>query len=338
MQRCLELAQLGAGFTAPNPMVGCVIVNEGRIIGEGYTSPYGGSHAEVNAINAVEDQQLLQQSILYVNLEPCAHFGQTPPCCDLIVERKIPQVVIACVDPFAKVNGAGIKRMMENGIDVKVGLLEADAVEFNRRFFTFHEKKRPYIILKWAETADGFVDHNRTSAETSPLIISGNVANTLVHKWRSHEAAILVGKNTVQLDNPSLTVRHTEGPNPIRVILDQNIGSSPSSHVFDNRHKTLVFNKLKNGKNDITEFIQVKDIFDLSEVLSELYKRNILSVLVEGGPTIHNSFFMAGLWDEIRQFRSNNSIGEGIRALSVTRNSEQRLKIGTDLLSIFRNR
>lgn len=347
MLRCLELAQLGAGSVAPNPMVGCVIVHEGRIIGEGYTSPYGGNHAEVNAIDAVEDASLLPHSTLYVSLEPCAHFGKTPPCTNLIIAKKVKRVVIACLDPFAQVNGLGIKRLLEARIDVKLGVLEAEAQELNRRFFTFHQKKRPYIILKWAETTDGFVDGIRTDANESSLKITCETSNILVHKWRAEEAAIMVGKNTALLDNPSLTTRKYAGKNPIRILLDGKMETPESAKIFNDKAETLVFteatkSKIRNLKSEIGssnhQTIVVENLHDLKSILTELHTRDIQSVIVEGGPTLHASFYNAGLWDEIRRFVAPMSIEKGVKALQLTETPEEETQVGDDRLLTYRNR
>lgn len=335
MQRSLELATLGSGTTAPNPMVGSVIVYNDEIIGEGFTSPYGGSHAEVNAINSVENQSLLPKSTIYVILEPCAHFGKTPPCSDLIISRKIKRVVVACLDPFAKVNGLGIKRLMESGAEVKLGVLEKEALELNRRFMTFHQKKRPYIILKWAETADGFVDGNRNDASEPTKKITCEAANILVHKWRSEEAAIMVGKNTAILDNPSLTTRKYGGKNPVRILIDSNLETPQTAAIFNKDSKTIVFSKSEKNNPDS---IAVSDTRNLSLVLDELYKRDIQSVIVEGGPTLHDSFYEARLWDEIRRFVSPTEIENGVRAINLTIEPESESMIGSDRLLIYRNR
>lgn len=323
MLRCLELAQLGAGSVAPNPMVGSVIVHDGKIIGEGYHQIIGEAHAEVNAINAVEDKSLLPYSTIYVSLEPCAHFGKTPPCADLIVKNKLKRAVIAVQDPFSKVNGAGIKRLVDTGIDVTVGVLESDAMELNRRFFTFHEKKRPYIILKWAETVDGFVDRIRENPSKPALKITSDAANTLVHKWRAEEAAIMVGKNTAILDNPSLTTRKYKGKNPVRILLDSNSATPKTDNIFNCEAETIVF---------------TENARDLEQVLAELYHRDIQSVIIEGGPKLHQSFYETGLWDEIRRFVAPIEIREGIKALELNEIPEQEMEVGSDQLFIYRNR
>lgn len=340
MRRCLQLAQMGFGSVAPNPSVGCVIVHKDKIIGEGYTSPYGGNHAEVNAINSVENQALLKKATLYVSLEPCAHFGKTPPCANLIIEKKIKRVIIACLDSFAQVNGLGIKRLMEAGVDVKIGVLEQEAHEQNRRFFTFHQKKRPYIILKWAETTDGFVDHFRTAPNQTALKITAEPANILVHKWRAQEAAIMVGKNTALNDNPSLTTRKYEGKNPIRILIDGKLETPAHARIFSSDATTLIFTESAKPelKSGTLQSVVVDDVHHLPAILTELYQRNIQSVIVEGGPTLHASFYNAGLWDEIRRFVSPKNAVSGIRALSIEHTPTQQTKIGVDQLFIYRNR
>lgn len=338
MLRALELAQLGLGSVAPNPSVGCVIAHKNEIIGEGYTSPYCGNHAEVNAVNSVKDQSLLPNSTLYVTLEPCAHFGKTPPCANFIVEKKIKRVVIACLDPFAQVNGLGIKRLIEAGIDVKLGMLESEAQELNRRFLTFHQKKRPYIILKWAETADGFVDRMRTDSSEASLKITCEVSNILVHKWRSEEAAIMVGKNTSFLDNPSLTTRKYKGKNPIRILLDRKLEIPTDFKIFNNEAETLIFSESKNLEALHGETILVESVSDLQAILTELYKRDIQSVIIEGGPALHASFYEAQLWDEIRRFISPTTIENGVKAIQLSVSPEFETKVGNDRLLIYQNR
>lgn len=337
MQRCLELALLGAGTTAPNPMVGSVVVYNDRIIGEGFTSPYGGNHAEVNAINSVEDETLLPRSTIYVSLEPCAHFGKTPPCSDLIISKRIKRVVVACLDPFAKVNGLGIKRLVESGAEVKLGVLEKEALELNRRFMTFHQQKRPYIILKWAETADGFVDGNRNDPSEPALKITCEASNILVHKWRSEEAAIMVGKNTAIWDDPALTTRKHAGRDPVRILIDPNLETPRTARILNGDAKTIVFTA-SNVSNTQVDTITVSDTRDLTQILGELYRRDIQSVIVEGGPTLHGSFYQAGLWDEIRRFVAPMEIASGVRAINLAMEPESESVIGSDRLHIYRNR
>ena len=292
MQRCLELAKLGLGEAAPNPMVGSVIVHKGKIIGEGYHHKSGDAHAEVNAINSVKDQALLTDSTIYVNLEPCAHYGKTPPCADLIVEKKVPRVVIGCVDSFAKVAGKGIEKLRKAGCDVKVGVLEQECLELNKRFFTFHEKKRPYIILKWDETTDGFIDVLRKPTDPiEPHWITNDLAKKLVHKWRTEETAFMVGTNTARNDNPRLTTREWSGRNPVRLVVDRSLSLDRSLYIFNNEAKTYIFNSKKTETIENLEFVKVDfDESILSNVLNRLYESDIQSIVVEGGRQLMQNY------------------------------------------------
>lgn len=316
MKRCLELAALGAGNVAPNPLVGCVVVHNDQIIGEGYHQKYGEAHAEVNAINSVEDKSLLAESTLYVNLEPCAHQGKTPPCADLIVSHHLKTVVICNQDPFAEVNGKGIAKLQAAGIEVVTGVLEQEGLWLNRRFFTFHQKKRPYFILKWAQTTDGFIDHERPPGSTEPpLKITQKAANTIVHKWRTEEAAILVGKNTALLDNPKLTARHWPGNHPLRLVIDPQLQLPEHLNLFTDGHETWVFNAKKAfcEKNICYEYITDPQSFP-QEIASHLYSKGIQSVIIEGGKNTIDRFYESGLWDEARIFIGDVRIGSGIDA------------------------
>jgi len=318
MQRCLDLALLGMGDVAPNPMVGCVIVHEGIIIGEGYHQKIGGPHAEVNAIRSVQNQELLTQSTLYVSLEPCTHFGKTPPCSDLIIENRITHVVIGTIDPFVKVAGKGIERMQAAGIKVEVGILEKECRELNRRFFTFHEKMRPYILLKWAQTLDGFIDTDRTETQ-HPTWITNALAKRLVHKQRSEESSILIGTNTAEFDNPALTVREWTGNQPIRMVIDHTGRLNADLHIFDNKAETWVFTGIEKADSGNLKYIRLdfnQDI--LPQLLSELYKRGILSVVVEGGSILLNSFLQDGFWDEAFVYTGNQFFGKGVEAPHIT--------------------
>ena len=316
MQRCLQLAEKGLGYVAPNPMVGSVIVHEQKVIGEGYHQQYGQAHAEVNAVNAVVNKELLQYSTLYVNLEPCAHYGKTPPCADLIIKYKIPNVVIGSVDFNSVVNGRGIEKMIKAGINVTVGVLEEDCKLVNKRFFAYHQKKRPYIILKWAQTADGFIDRNRYVKEAGqPLQISNSGSRRLVHLWRSQEQAIMVGTNTALLDNPQLTVRECDGKNPVRVVIDKEFKIPLRYNLFDKSTPTLVFTALEGTSAHNLEFIKLDfEKAVLPAILKELHDRNIQSLFVEGGAHLINSFIGSGLWDEARVFVANEKIEEGVPA------------------------
>lgn len=339
MHRCLELGRLGAGDVAPNPMVGSVIVHNGKIIGEGFHRKYGGPHAEVNAINAVSDPEMLKKSTLYVSLEPCAHYGLTPPCSDLIIEKEIPEVVIGTVDPFSEVAGKGIEKLEKAGVKVTLGVLEKECRELNKRFFTFHERKRPYVILKWAQTIDGFIDVKRSPESFGePTWITGDLALQLVHKIRSEESAILVGTNTAEKDNPSLTVRHWPGKNPYRLVLDKKLRLPGSLNLLNGLQKTLVFNARRNGEEGLTSFVKIdpeKEI--LPQIMAELYRRNILSVIVEGGRQLLESFFYNGLWDEAHVFIGETFFYDGIRAPQIKGKLVASETLGNDQLKIFKN-
>lgn len=314
MQRCLQLAQLGAGKVAPNPMVGAVLVHDDTIIGEGYHQQYGQAHAEVNCINSVSEayQYLIDKSTLYVSLEPCAHFGKTPPCADLIVHHKIPKVVIACSDSFAAVDGKGIQKLQQAGIEVVTGVLEQQALALNKRFFTFHQKQRPYIILKWAQSKDEKI----AQANYSPVKISGDITNRQVHQWRSEEAAILVGANTALHDNPSLTTRLWKGKHPVRLVLDRQLQLPSALQVFDGQVKTIVFNELKSAAQDNLFFHQLPQEKNLlPAMLKALHQLDIQTVLVEGGARLLQSFIDQQLWDEARIITNETlQLGEGINA------------------------
>lgn len=314
ISRCLELAQKGSGNVAPNPMVGSVLVYNDKIIGEGFHQVYGEYHAEVNAINqCIEkgNEYLLEKSVLYVNLEPCSHSGKTPPCTDLIIKYKIPKVVIGMKDPFPEVNGKGIKKLEDAGINVVSGILEKECREVNHRFITFHILKRPYIVLKFAETADHFI----APIQNKNNKISNEFTDILVHKWRSEESAILIGTKTAGIDNPFLTVRKWSGKNPIRIVLDKNLRLPEQLHLFDQSVSTLVFNSIKNEKGMNIEFIKIDfDDHVISKILSTLYERKILSVLIEGGRNVLSQFIEKKLWDEARIITSDKLFMDGIRS------------------------
>lgn len=346
MLRCLELAKNGLGNVAPNPMVGCVIVYDGKIIGEGYHQEYGNAHAEVNAINSVKNKALLKESTLYVSLEPCAHFGKTPPCANLIVEHNIPRVVIACVDTFSEVAGKGIEKLKNAGIDVTVGILEKEALELNKRFFTFHNKKRPYIILKWAETIDGFIDVDRRKNESSEIAgqahndvdnwITSPLSKKLVHKWRSEETGILIGTNTALNDNPQLNVREWKGKNPTRIVIDLNDRLPQHLHVFDKTIPTIVFSLSKESEEQNLIFVKINDASKLIvEILTELHRRNIQSVIVEGGATLLQTFIDQNLWDEARIFVGNKHFKTGLKAPNLVGEILSKECIESDVLTVF---
>ena len=304
MNRCIDLALLGAGMVMPNPMVGAVLVHNGRIIGEGYHQQYGGPHAEVNCLNSVskQDQPLVTASTLYVSLEPCAHFGKTPPCADLIIQKRIRKVVIGRRDPFTEVNGKGIEKLQNAGVEVITGVLENECRVLNKRFFTFHTKHRPYIILKWAETADGKIG----SGTADRWLISNEYTNRLVHQWRSEEAAILIGTNTALLDDPSLTNRFYPGSQPVRMVLDRQLRLPKHLQLFNRQEKTIIFNEQKQ-EEDHNVFYEKLDPEEnmLQQVMQVSYEKGLQSILVEGGAQLLRSFINMGLWDEIRVIRNS---------------------------------
>ena len=330
MQICIDLALKGFPLAFPNPMVGCVIVHNDSIIGQGYHKQCGSHHAEVNAIASIENKELLEQSTLYVSLEPCAHFGKTPPCADLIVKSKIPRVVIGSLDTFSKVNGKGIQLLKEAGIDVVTNILEKECRAINNRFFTFHEKKRPYVILKWAQTSDGYI---APLNQKEPLWISSPESKKLVHQWRSQEQAILVGRKTAEHDNPLLTTREVEGKNPIRIVLDRELSLIKDLLIFNDDAPTLVVNDKLSSENHI------KVDFDnlAPSLLKELHSRNIQSIIIEGGAQTLNTFIEAKVWDEARVFTSKKKLEKGIQSpliQSVINHSEI---IGNDKLTYYIN-
>lgn len=336
--RCIELAKNGFGTTYPNPMVGSVIVYNDEIIGEGWHKKSGEPHAEVNAIRSVKDKSQLEKATIYVSLEPCSHFGKTPPCCDLILENKIPNVVIGTVDSNIKVAGNGIKRLKEAGTNVIVGVLEKECYELNQRFFTYHEKKRPYIILKWAETQDGFIAPLEKE-EQKPVWITNSNSRQLVHKWRTEEQAILVGTQTVIDDNPQLNARDWNGNNPIRIVIDQNNRIPITTHVFDNQVKTIVFLREKrtySGENIIFEILDFQQNI-AQQIVERLYEYQIQSVIIEGGAQTLQTFIDEKVWDEARVFIGNNKFEKGLKAPLLNKTLSKKEKIGTDELLIFRN-
>nr|WP_319510564.1 bifunctional diaminohydroxyphosphoribosylaminopyrimidine deaminase/5-amino-6-(5-phosphoribosylamino)uracil reductase RibD [uncultured Draconibacterium sp.] len=339
MARCIELARMGAGHVSPNPMVGCVIVHSGQIIGEGFHQKHGQAHAEVNAINSVTDKEKLKESTIYVSLEPCAHYGLTPPCSDLIIQKQIPRVVVGSIDPFAKVAGKGIERLKKAGVEVKTGVLKAECDELNRRFFTFHQKQRPYILLKWAQTSDGFIDKDRSAEDYGePTWITGPRALLRVHQMRAEEDAIMVGTNTAEKDNPSLTVRLIEGKNPLRIVLDRQLRLDKKLNLFDNSTKTIVFNGLENHSYKNTEYIKIDFTGQLlPQILEVLHKKNVLSLIVEGGQQLLATFIDAGLWDEAHVYTGHTYFGNGIKAPSLSATSGLAETIGKDKLVIYRN-
>ncbi len=339
MRRCLELAKIGAGFVSPNPMVGAVIVQDDKIVGEGYHKCYGEAHAEVNAIGQVIDRfddaaQVLSQSTIYVSLEPCAHHGKTPPCADLIIKHGIPKVVVGCRDPFDQVNGKGIEKLIQAGTEVTVGVLENECRELNKRFFTRIQKQRPYIILKWAKTEDGFF----APADNSQFWITGEQSRKLVHQWRSEEDAILIGKNTALIDDPQLNVRLWPGKSPKRVLIDRRLELPRRLKVFDQSVDTFVFNELKTAFDGKLKYIALEDFdnFVPQYILFQLYIQDVQSVIIEGGAKTLAAFIKEGLWDEARVFTGNVTLKKGIQSPDIKGDVTHMETIGNDILLILK--
>lgn len=338
MKRCLQLAKNGLGTTYPNPLVGSVIVHNGKIIGEGWHKKAGEPHAEVNAINSVKNKELLSESTIYVSLEPCSHFGKTPPCANLIIEHKIPKVVIGCIDSFSEVAGKGIEKLTNAGCKVTLNVLEKECLEINKRFFTFHNKKRPYIILKWAETADGFIAPIVNESKTS-IAISNPYSRQLVHKYRTEEQAILVGTNTVINDNPNLDARDWFGRNPTRIILDRTNKIPADYNVKNKKNPTIIFTEEENyvnSENCIYEF-SIFDTLLISNILASLYDKNIQSVIIEGGTFTLQQFIDSNLWDEAKIFISENNSIEGVKNPDFNFKPIQEVKIKNNQLKIYTN-
>lgn len=301
IKRCIELAQKALGKTYPNPLVGSVIVHNGEIIGEGYHHKAGENHAEINAINSVKDKSLIPESTIYVSLEPCAHYGKTPPCALKIKELGFKKVVIGAMDSHDKVNGKGKKIIQDAGIEATSGILEKECIELNKRFFTYHEKKRPYIVLKWAESGDGFLDK-----DFKPTAVSNPLVNQFVHQLRADEHAILVGTQTALTDNPSLTVRNVEGSNPVRVLIDFDLKIPDNFKIYNTEARTLVLNTIKEQTEGNIQFIRIKKENFLSDLMDVLYKEQIQSIIIEGGRFTLQQFIDAGLWDETIVIKNEN--------------------------------
>lgn len=334
MARCIQIAQNGLGSTYPNPFVGSIIVHSNTIIGEGYTSVYGGPHAEVNAVNSVKNQSLLKDATLYVTLEPCSHYGKTPPCCDMVIAKNFKRVVIGTLDPFAEVNGQGYLRLLENGIDVTLGVLEEECKELNRRFFTFHQEKRPYIILKWAQTQDGYMGHDDVQKW-----ITNKYSRQLVHEWRTEEQAILVGKKTALVDNPQLNTRYWEGKNPLRLSIDKFLAIPRNFHLYDQSVPTVIFNAIEDSEVENLKLVKIDfDANIIPPILDYLYHSNIQSLIVEGGSDTIQKFVDMNLWDEARILSSNTFWNEGILAPIVRGKRVSQQKIMNDHLTVIRNK
>lgn len=336
MQRCLYLAAHGLGTTYPNPLVGSVIIFDNKIIGEGFHHKSGEPHAEVLAIHSVKDKSLLKKATLYVNLEPCSHYGKTPPCADLIVRTGIPLVVVGTMDITEKVHGQGIQKMRNGGVEVITGILEKESRFINRRFFTFYEQKRPYIILKWAQSADGFLDEERLPGQQSINWISGILGRQLVHKWRSEEQAILVGRKTALMDNPVLTTREWYGHNPLRLVIDRDLTLPTTLRLFDDSAPTIIFNNIREQKNTHPE--PVKLDFNrpvVAQILEQLYNRQIQSLIIEGGAFTLSQFINKGLWDEARVFMGTRYFYKGVRAPSIEKQTVHTFSLGDSRYSLF---
>lgn len=338
MLRALELAKRGVGCVSPNPMVGCVVVCDDKIIGEGWHERYGGPHAEVNAINSVEDKSLLSQSTVYVNLEPCSHTGKTPPCADLLVKHKVKRVVIANQDPNPLVNGAGLKKLQQAGIETVTAVLAHEGLLLNKRFFTAINKERPYIILKWAQTTDGFVAHKNYESKW----ISHEGSRQLVHKWRTEEDVIVVGTRTAQHDDPDLTVRYWSGRQPMRVVIDRFLRLSERLKLFNGKHPTLCYNVLKHEERTNLALVRLPEQTFLPDMLRDMRARKIQSVIIEGGSQTLQYFIDAGLWDEARVFTATRTFGAGVTAPRLDLSSVESQQtvaiassITTDTLTIF---
>jgi diaminohydroxyphosphoribosylaminopyrimidine deaminase/5-amino-6-(5-phosphoribosylamino)uracil reductase len=341
LDRCIELARLGAGSVSPNPMVGAVIVCDDQIIGEGYHMAYGHAHAEVNAIknvfeNNTNAKELLKRSTIYVNLEPCSHYGKTPPCADLIISNEIPSVVIGCRDPFDEINGKGVEKLKNAGIEVTEDILTDKCLELNKRFFTRIQKQRPYIILKWAQTSNGYF----APLDGSKKWISSKEAKQMVHRWRSEEDAVLVGKNTAFSDNPALNVREWSGRDPVRIVIDRRLELTKDLNIFDQTQDTILFNTIKTEIDGRIKYLELEDFDNLLPQLIayQLYLIDIQSLIVEGGSKTLKLFLESGLWDEARVFISPKSWEEGILAPELKANPDEVQKIGPDILKIWHNR
>ncbi|MFT6213620.1 MAG: diaminohydroxyphosphoribosylaminopyrimidine deaminase [Roseivirga sp.] len=333
MRRALQLAEQGRGHVSPNPMVGCVIVHNDQIIGEGYHQEYGKAHAEVNAIKSVLRDGLLPESTCYVSLEPCAHFGKTPPCADLLVEKNIKRVVIGAMDANPLVGGKGVEILRQAGMEVTTGVLEKEAKELNVRFFTVMEKKRPYVILKWAQTADGFVARKNFDSKW----ISGEQSRILVHQWRAEEDAILIGTNTAIYDDPQLNVRDWAGKSPLRLVIDKALRLPATLHLLDRSIPTIVYNLQQTEERENLTLVKLPDDNFLEALLSDLYQRKVQSLFVEGGSQLLQSFLKAGLWDEARVFENEINFDEGIEAPKVNVGYSQRQYLKEDLLTTYMN-
>ncbi|MFV0366248.1 MAG: bifunctional diaminohydroxyphosphoribosylaminopyrimidine deaminase/5-amino-6-(5-phosphoribosylamino)uracil reductase RibD [Mangrovibacterium sp.] len=339
IHRCIELAKLGAGSVAPNPMVGAVVVRDNQIIGEGYHRVYGEPHAEVNAITSVKNKEWLKESTIYVSLEPCAHYGKTPPCAELIIASGIPRVVVGSGDPFAEVAGKGIEMLRAKGIEVKVGVLKEDCNELNKTFFTYHQKKRPFIYLKWAQTIDGYIDLDRSKPELGqPTWISNEYARILVHKQRTEVDALLIGTNTAFKDNPSLTVRDWEGKQPLRMVIDRNNRLPEHLHLKDGECQTIIFTAENVPDSSLIKYVQLDFNSDIiPQLMAWMYENKVQSVVVEGGNLLLHSFIAANLWDEAHVYIGNTWFGSGVKAPDFNAFPQYTAQIQDTSLKVFKN-
>ena len=331
MQRALQLARLGAGAVSPNPMVGCVIVHDNKIIGEGFHQKYGEAHAEVNAIKSVLDKSILSESDVYVTLEPCSHFGKTPPCADLLIKHRVKKVIVCNNDPNPLVAGQGIEKLRQAGIEIEFGLLEEAGRELNKRFFTYIEKKRPYIILKWAESVDGFIAKKNYEA----IQISNILSRRFVHKIRSEEDAIMVGTNTAKYDNPKLDTRFWTGKNAVSVLIDKDLSLLKTLHIFNNSQITICYNLLKDDVLDNNIFVKIPANNPIEQfIIQDLYQRKIQSIIIEGGTILLQSFIDLGLWDEAFILKSTLILEDGINAPKIGGIEILRGNLGDNLLTL----
>ena len=337
INRCIKLALNGAGYVSPNPLVGCVIVYNGSIIGEGYHREFGKEHAEVNAINSVKEISLLSKSTLFVNLEPCSHHGKTPPCCNLIVKMKIPKVVIGCKDYSKKVNGTGIAFLKQNGVEVVENILEEKCKKLNARFFNFHKRKFPYIILKWAKTNDGFIDLNRNSNQLGINWITEKETQVLVHKWRAEEDAILVGRKTVLNDDPELTVREFKGKQPLRIVIDPELKLDLNKKIFNDNYNTIIVNNKVNKVSNNLTYLKLKSENIILNLLNYLHEINIMSIIVEGGKETIDYFLKLNYWNEARVIEGNIKFKNGLESPKIERKYSAIQNIGKDIIYTYYN-
>ena len=331
MRRAIDLARNGCGNVSPNPLVGCVIVHDGRIVGEGWHKKYGGPHAEVNAIDDLSDKSILEESTLYVNLEPCSHTGKTPPCADLIISHRIHKVVIANRDKNPLVAGNGIKKLREAGIKVVTDILSTEGYALNKRFFTYIEKQRPQIILKWAETSDGFIARKNNDSKW----ISDEYSRQLAHKWRAEEDAVMVASGTAWYDNPTLNVRDWSGRDPVRVVIDRFLKLGANQHLFDATQKTICYNLIKDDSRENLLYVRLEKTNFLQSLIRHLYDQQIQSVIVEGGGQLLSSFIKSNLWDEARIFVSPKEFRTGVPTPQISGVLKETRKLDHDWLKIL---